>query len=78
SVYTPWTVKYKPMTLNEVVGNQEAKAKIIEWIQQWEKKPPKKRALLLYGPPGIGKTATIEALAKDLDMELVESNASDY
>ena len=77
-MYTPWTVKYKPKTLEEVVGNQEAKAKIIKWIQQWEKKPPKKRALLLYGPPGIGKTATIEALAKDLDMELVESNASDY
>ena len=77
-MYTPWTVKYKPKTLKEVVGNQEAKAKIIKWIQQWDKKPPKKRALLLYGPPGIGKTATIEALAKDLDMELVESNASDY
>jgi len=77
-VYTPWTVKYKPRTPNEVVGNDEAKSKILKWIQQWDKKPPKKRALLIYGPPGVGKTATIEALAKDLDMELVESNASDY
>jgi len=77
-VYTPWTVKYKPRTLNEVAGNDEAKSKILKWIQQWDKKPPKKRALLIYGPPGVGKTVTIEALAEDLDMELVESNASDY
>ena len=77
-MHTPWTVKYKPTTLTEVVGNQEAKTKILKWIQEWNKKPPKKRALFIYGPPGIGKTATIEAIANDLDMELVESNASNY
>ena len=39
---------------------------------------PKKRAAFLYGPPGIGKTVTVEALTNDLNMELVEKNASDY
>ena len=71
----PWTLKYKPRTLSEVIGNEDAKKKILEWIRQWDKKPPKKRALLLYGPPGTGKTVTVEALANDLDMELVQSNA---
>ncbi|MFQ6094765.1 MAG: replication factor C large subunit [Candidatus Bathyarchaeia archaeon] len=77
-MYAPWTVKYKPRTLSEVVGNKEAKRKISEWIREWDRKIPKKRALFLYGPPGVGKTVTVEALANDLNMELVESNASDY
>jgi len=77
-LYAPWTVKYKPRTLSEVVGNAEAKRKILEWIREWNRRIPKKRALFVYGPPGIGKTVTIESLANDLNMELVESNASDY
>lgn len=74
----PWTLKYKPRTLSEVIGNKDAKKKILDWIRKWDVKPPKKRALLLYGSPGTGKTVTVEALANDLDMELVQSNASDY
>jgi len=73
-----WTQKYRPKTLSEVVGNEEAKKKILQWIQSWSRRPPKKRALFLHGPPGTGKTVSVEALANDLDMELVQSNASDY
>jgi replication factor C large subunit len=62
----------------EVIGNTEPVEKLIEWIKSWSKGIPKKRAVFLYGPPGIGKTATVEAIAHDLDMELVEKNASDY
>jgi replication factor C large subunit len=72
-----WTLKYKPKTLSEVVGNDESKKKILEWVHSWDNKIPKKRALFLYGPPGTGKTVSIEVLANDLDMELVQSNASD-
>jgi len=74
----PWTIKYKPQTLAEVAGNQEAKDKILKWVHEWDKKPPKKRALFLYGSPGTGKTVVVETLAKDLGMELVQSNASNY
>jgi replication factor C large subunit len=73
----PWTSKYKPQSLIEIVGNQEAKDKILKWVHEWDKKPPKKKALFLYGPPGTGKTVIAEALANDLGMELVQSNASD-
>ncbi|MFX1457110.1 MAG: replication factor C large subunit [Promethearchaeota archaeon] len=34
-------------------------------------------ALLLEGPPGIGKTSIVYALANDFNMEVVETNASD-
>jgi len=76
--YIPWTQKYRPKTLSEVIGNEEAKRKILEWIRKWEKGVPEKRAILIYGPPGTGKTSTIEALANDLNMELIMSDASTY
>jgi len=77
-VYAAWTVKHKPRTLSEVVGNEEAIQKLTSWIKSWDKEIPKKRAAFLYGPPGVGKTVAVEALAYDLKMELVEKNASDY
>ncbi|TFG01045.1 MAG: replication factor C large subunit [Promethearchaeota archaeon] len=39
--------------------------------------PPEKAAVLLEGPPGVGKTSIVYALANDLNMEVIETNASD-
>jgi len=36
-----------------------------------------KAAVLLEGPPGIGKTSIVFALANDFNMDVVETNASD-
>jgi replication factor C large subunit len=77
-VYSAWTVKHKPKTLKDVIGNAEAIQKFVDWVKSWEKAVPKKKAAFLYGPPGVGKTVTVEALANDFKMELVEKNASDY
>ncbi|MEM3695284.1 MAG: replication factor C large subunit [Candidatus Bathyarchaeia archaeon] len=77
-MYAAWTVKHKPKSLDEIVGNKEAIQAFVEWIKSWEKGAPKKRAVFIFGPPGVGKTVTVEALAADFKMELVEKNASDY
>ena len=77
-MYAAWTQKHKPRTVSEIVGNTEAIQKFTEWVRSWDKQVPKKRAAFLYGPPGVGKTVCVEALANDLQMELVEKNASDY
>ncbi|MEA2089692.1 MAG: replication factor C large subunit [Thermoproteota archaeon] len=77
-MYAAWTLKHKPKSLSEVVGNKKAIGKFKEWLKSWEKGIPKKRAAFLHGPPGVGKTVTAEALANDWGMELVEKNASDY
>lgn len=77
-MYAAWTLKHKPRTLKDVIGNKQAIQTLLEWVKTWNKAAPKKKAAFLYGPPGIGKTVTVEALANDLDMELVEKNASDY
>ncbi|MEM2102843.1 MAG: replication factor C large subunit [Candidatus Bathyarchaeia archaeon] len=77
-MFAAWTVKHKPRTLGEVVGNKEAKEALVNWVKSWDAGVPKKRAVFVYGPPGVGKTVSVECLARDLGMELVEKNASDY
>jgi replication factor C large subunit len=77
-LYAAWTVKHKPESTAEIVGNILAIKALRDWLQSWDKGIPKKRAAFLHGPPGVGKTVTVEALARELQMELVEKNASDY
>ena len=51
---------------------------VIEKEQKEEKKiSTEKAAVLLEGPPGIGKTSIVYALANDFNMEVIETNASD-
>jgi replication factor C large subunit len=76
-LYAAWSVKYKPRSTAEIVGNKEAIQTLVDWIKSWEKGAPKKKAAFLYGPPGIGKTVTVEAIAHDLKAEFIEKNASD-
>ena len=77
-MYGAWTVKHKPQSLKEIIGNADAVKQFIDWLASWSKGAPKKRCVFIYGPPGIGKTATVEAVANDCKMEYVEKNASDY
>ena len=73
----PWTVKHRPRTSKDVAGNKTAIEKLREWIDSWAKGPPSKRAVLLYGPAGVGKTSISQAIAEEHGWDLVEINASD-
>jgi len=68
-----WVEKYRPKTIAEVIGNEDAKASFIDWM----KSKRRKKAVLLYGPSGIGKTALVHAVAHDFKYNVVEMNASD-
>ena len=76
-MHIPWTTKYRPRRLDEIAGNLDAVNTLLNWVKSWDKKVPSKKALLLYGPAGTGKTASVEALANELGYDLVEINASD-
>lgn len=70
-----WTDKYRPQTLDEVVGNNKEKKIILDWVGNWKKGNPQ-HPLLLVGPPGIGKTTLALIIAKEFS-EYIELNASD-
>ena len=59
-----WTDKYRPQTLDEVVGNNKEKKIILDWVNNWKKGNPQ-QPLLLVGPPGIGKTTLALVIAKE-------------
>lgn len=84
-----WTVKYAPTNTSMICGNKVQVEKLQAWLRAWPnnvrtkfKKPGKDghgvyRAVIIHGPPGIGKT-TAAHLASNLEgYDVVESNASD-
>jgi len=69
-----WVEKYRPKKIADVIGNEEAKASFAEWLKS---KRRIKKAVLLYGPPGVGKTALVNAASNEFDFRVIEMNASD-
>jgi len=72
-----WTEKYRPKKLSEVIGNPSAAEELKSWAGSWAGGIPKKRAVVLIGPPGVGKTSSAAALANEKGWDIVEMNASD-
>lgn len=73
----PWTEKYRPKTLDEVVGLEDIVERLKAYVK--EKNMPN---LLFAGPPGTGKTACALALSyelfgENLKYNFLELNASD-
>ncbi len=70
------TDKYAPASVDAMIGNDDARAYVKQWMLNWIA-GKKKRALLVHGPPGVGKTMLAYALGAQYDFEIVEMNASE-
>ncbi|USW48066.1 Putative BRCT domain, AAA+ ATPase domain, ATPase, AAA-type, core, replication factor C subunit 1 [Septoria linicola] len=84
-----WTVKYAPTQMSMICGNKAPVEKLQRWLRAFPKnqrtgfKMPGPdgsgvhRAVMIHGPPGIGKTTAAHLVAKMEGYDIVESNASD-
>lgn len=77
TTFLDWTEKYRPSSLQDVVGNAAAVQDLRAWAEAWRKGKPEQRGALLAGDPGVGKTTAALALARDMGWGVVELNASD-
>lgn len=69
----PFIEKYRAKSLSDIKGQEIAIREVINFYKRF----PMKKALILNGPVGTGKTSIVLALAKEYDIELFELNASD-
>lgn len=70
----PWTEKYRNIEFNMIIGNEAARREFLEWLKNWKRGD---KAVLLLGPPGIGKNTSVYAAARKLGYYVIELNASD-
>jgi replication factor C large subunit len=74
----PWIEKYSPKTIADLVGNTAAISKIITWLDNWPQSVHRnRRALLLFGPAGVGKTTVVYTISRELGYDITEINASE-
>jgi replication factor C large subunit len=69
----PWCEKYRARCFADVRGQDLAVDKVKIFLKSF----PKKRAVVLHGPAGVGKTSLAYAIAAESDAEILELNASD-
>ncbi|KAI3412462.1 Replication factor C subunit 1 [Psidium guajava] len=87
-----WTEKYRPKVPNDIIGNQSLVTQLHNWLAHWNEQfldtgkkgkgenrtdPGAKKAVMLSGPPGIGKTTSAKVVCQMLGFQAVEVNASD-
>jgi replication factor C subunit 1 len=84
-----WTVRYAPQQISQICGNKGQVEKLQNWLHMFPSNQRKQfrlpgkdgsgtfRAVMIHGPPGIGKTTAAHLVAKLEGYDVVESNASD-
>ncbi|XP_012572832.1 replication factor C subunit 1 isoform X2 [Cicer arietinum] len=88
-----WTEKHRPTNPKDIIGNQSLVSQLRNWLKGWHEQfsntggnkkqgkklndPVSKKAVLLSGTPGIGKTTSAKLVCQELGFQAIEVNASD-
>ena len=70
-----WTEKYRAQKFMDIKGQELAVSKLKNFFANF---PSSKKALLLHGPAGVGKTSMAHVISNEFDLEIYELNASDF
>lgn len=70
--HTIWAEKFRPISIDDYLAQDDLKKLIKKFIK--EQDVPH---LLLYGPPGCGKTTLAKLLVNSIDCDYIYLNASD-
>jgi len=84
-----WTEKYRPKSFEDLIlkpyirkrarksNPVDPKENIKKWAKAWNQGRPKKKAIILSGKPGIGKTSCAYVIAHSFNWTPIELNTSD-
>lgn len=87
-----WVDKYRPLSSDDLVANNKAIRDLKQWLTEWkgkflrsgghsmklkDRKEMDYAAVLVVGPPGIGKTTSAHVICRECGFEPHEMNASD-
>ncbi len=64
-------MKYKPKSISELAGNKSQVERVIYSIEHY------KKPILITGPPGCGKTVSVELIGKKLNREIINLNSDE-
>ena len=66
-------LELKPEKVTDIVNQKKAISDLVTFLNDYPR--TSKKAALLHGPSGVGKTFSVYAIASDLDYEIVEVTA---
>ena len=66
--------RFRPKQLAALIGNEDSRLALLKWLKNWTLDS---KAILLTGPPGVGKSTSVYSVAEELGYTVIEYNASD-
>jgi replication factor C large subunit len=73
----PLSEKYRPKKFSDIKGQEIVVDRLRSFVSSFNMGASKKKAMLLHGSAGVGKTTLAHVLASELGYEIFELNASD-